>query len=163
MRKWPNWTVLYNIVSAESDTWIGTGREFFDEEYEAQKCLDRLRSQERYTVTLRRFHEVDLPYIGAVHSMDREVHPIHKKILDAAKFYDAFLTPQVKSKQHLNGGKTTEERLEHLRWMCGEIENHIQVGRFEKANRWLGFIQGILFSIGNFSLEDLKRHNTVPD
>jgi len=34
----PKWTVLYNIVSPESDRWIGTGYEFFDEEETAAKA-----------------------------------------------------------------------------------------------------------------------------
>ena len=37
----PKWAVCYNIVSPESNTWIGTGWEFFDEEPAAQICYER--------------------------------------------------------------------------------------------------------------------------
>ena len=37
----PKWTVLYNIVSLESDRFVGTGWEFFDAEEDASDCYQR--------------------------------------------------------------------------------------------------------------------------
>jgi hypothetical protein len=37
----PRWTVHYNIVSPESDRWVGTGWEFFDNEAQATDCYRR--------------------------------------------------------------------------------------------------------------------------
>jgi len=59
---------------------------------------------------------------------------------------------------------------DHLLWMCQEthkILDHVAGGpgdredRFivEKAMRWLGFIQGGLWSQGFYSIEDMKNHN----
>jgi hypothetical protein len=44
----------------------------------------------------------------------------------------------------------------HLHWMCLEIYHfHDSI----KKQRWLGFIQGVLFSHNWFTLEELKSHN----
>ena len=37
----PKWTVLYNIVSPESQEWIGTGWEFFTNEEDADRAYTR--------------------------------------------------------------------------------------------------------------------------
>ena len=34
-----------------------------------------------------------------------------------------------------------------------------RLGRIEKAHRWLGFIQGILWQSGNFTIDQLANHN----
>jgi len=55
----------------------------------------------------------------------------------------------------------------HLLWMVGEtrkILDHVagdkdDRGIIEKAMRWLGFIQGGLWSQGFYSIEDMKNHN----
>lgn len=63
---YPNWTVLYNIVSPENPEWVGTGWEFFDEHsdaYEASLRLTRLGN----VVTLRAFHPNDIQHLGAAH------------------------------------------------------------------------------------------------
>jgi len=56
---------------------------------------------------------------------------------------------------------------DHLLWMCVEtrkILDHVagdkdDRGTIEKAMRWLGFIQGGLWSQGFYSIEDMKNHN----
>jgi len=35
----------------------------------------------------------------------------------------------------------------------------IDEGRIEKAMRWLGFIQGVLWSIGDFTVDELRTHS----
>jgi len=51
------------------------------------------------------------------------------------------------------------EALEHVRDMLDRIAPIIEVGKIEKAMRWLGFIQGVLWMCGAFSIEDLKTQN----
>jgi len=51
------------------------------------------------------------------------------------------------------------EILAHCHGMLDKMEGFIKEGRIEKAFRWLGFIQGCLWSTGQYSLEDLKNHN----
>lgn len=52
----PNWTVLCNVVSKESDKWIGTSWEFFTREQDAQDCYDRHRKAGDCP-TMRTFYE----------------------------------------------------------------------------------------------------------
>lgn len=69
----PLWTVFYNIVSAENDTWIGTGYEFFDKEEDAEKC--KLRHEKSGNVpTKRHFHHNDIPHLAAAHKYEIENH-----------------------------------------------------------------------------------------
>ncbi len=51
-----------------------------------------------------------------------------------------------------------EKRMAHLRWMCGEAMIFVCAGRTEKAFRWLGFIQGVLWAAGRFTIEELANH-----
>ena len=51
------------------------------------------------------------------------------------------------------------EGISHLRWMLGEIENFTADGRADKVNRWLGFVQGVLWGAGVYSLSELVTHN----
>jgi hypothetical protein len=43
--------------------------------------------------------------------------------------------------------------------MCGEIEAFVNEGRTDKAMRWLGFVQGVLWMAGVYSLHEMQNHN----
>lgn len=47
----------------------------------------------------------------------------------------------------------------HVRAMIAEMQSMIVEGRTEKCMRWLGFIQGVLWTDGMFTLEELKNHS----
>ncbi len=49
--------------------------------------------------------------------------------------------------------------LAHCHAMLDEMEQFVKDGRMEKCFRWLGFIQGVLWSSGDFVLNELKNHN----
>ncbi len=49
-----------------------------------------------------------------------------------------------------------ETMLAHVAWMCAMMYEMKDIG---KMNRWLGFIQGILWNFGLYSIEDFKTHN----
>ncbi len=53
------------------------------------------------------------------------------------------------------------EVMNHARWMCDQIEVFVRQNRMAKAYRWIGMVQGILFMGGVFSIEELKKHNSV--
>jgi hypothetical protein len=55
-----------------------------------------------------------------------------------------------------------EDALNHLLSMLPKMEEFIREGRREKFFRWLGFIQGVLWFSGEFSLNDLRNHNRPP-
>lgn len=54
---------------------------------------------------------------------------------------------------------TPLDRVKHLHWMIDEAEKLVDENRIEKAMRWLGFIQGVLWSMSFFSVDQLKVHN----
>jgi hypothetical protein len=49
--------------------------------------------------------------------------------------------------------------LDHALWMCEESARFIDSGRWAKAHRWIGMIQGLMFQTGVYSISDLKDHN----
>lgn len=52
-----------------------------------------------------------------------------------------------------------ETRPGHLVWMLLEASVFLTEGRIEKANRWLGFVQGSMAADGYATVEELKRAN----
>lgn len=50
-----------------------------------------------------------------------------------------------------------DELFGHVLWMCEEIYKG-EMG-IEKAFRWLGFVQGVLYAKNIFSISEMKQHN----
>ena len=54
-------------------------------------------------------------------------------------------------------------KYEHLHPECvrmmPKIRQFLVEGRREKAFRWLGFMQGVLYMAGQFTIEELANHN----
>lgn len=49
--------------------------------------------------------------------------------------------------------------LRHVRWMCQTVlKEYLPNKRVQKSARWLGFVQGILFMTGTFSVSELCGH-----
>ena len=44
-------------------------------------------------------------------------------------------------------------------WMCKEVLSWPLEEVWEKANRWLGFIQGIFWTTGLYSIDEMREHN----
>lgn len=56
--------------------------------------------------------------------------------------------------------KPTEiEALRHARHMCDRINEFIDAGKIKKATRWLGFMQGVLWVLGTYSINSMRKHN----
>ena len=51
--------------------------------------------------------------------------------------------------------------LNHAYWMCQQTRVLIRQGRWSKAQRWIGMIQGLVFMGGLCSISQLKTHNRV--
>lgn len=49
--------------------------------------------------------------------------------------------------------------LEHCHGMLDEMVKFVHEGRLDKTFRWLGFIQGVLWTNQLYTLTDLKNHN----
>lgn len=52
-----------------------------------------------------------------------------------------------------------EPILSHLAYMCETAIQLVLNGRVDKAFRWLGFIQGVLWTADVYSVEDMKNHS----
>jgi hypothetical protein len=50
-------------------------------------------------------------------------------------------------------------QLEHVAWMCTEIQRALGAGEREKAMRWLGFSQGVLWAQGVYAVNELREQN----
>ena len=51
------------------------------------------------------------------------------------------------------------ERVPHYKFMCDEAQKFVDEGRIEKAMRWLGFLQGVFWATGIYTLDDVKHHS----
>ncbi len=56
-------------------------------------------------------------------------------------------------------------QVRHMLFMCDEIEKMLEgvvhdVAKQEKAMRWLGFMQGVLWSQGVYKLSEMRAHNS---
>lgn len=47
------------------------------------------------------------------------------------------------------------ERMQHVRWMLAEMKS---MNDPAKLNRWIGFLQGVLFTSGFCTIEELRQH-----
>ena len=68
-------------------------------------------------------------------------------------FYHTYL--ETLGIHHLRNGMP----LQHCAWMCLQALQYNSEKRTDKAMRWLGFIQGVLWSERIFSIDQLKEHS----
>ncbi len=50
-------------------------------------------------------------------------------------------------------------RFAHLHEMIGKIRKFLTESRREKAFRWLGFMQGVFYALGVYTIDELANHN----
>jgi hypothetical protein len=50
-------------------------------------------------------------------------------------------------------------QLEHASWMCSEIQQALDLGERERAMRWFGFTQGVLWAHGIYAVNELREQN----
>jgi hypothetical protein len=94
---------------------------------------------------------------------ERTIETLTIEALDACakhlRIYFGDLDP-VKCQTRLEGRKLKgRERAGHLLYMTETAVQFVVIGKTEKAMRWLGFIQGAMWSGGYISIDDLKQMN----
>ncbi len=67
------------------------------------------------------------------------------------------------------GKPSTDQAMDHILWMLGEMKkmeadlpDPSPMGfpmKVEKLMRWLGFIQGALWVLGFYSIDEMREHN----
>jgi hypothetical protein len=75
----------------------------------------------------------------------------NKKIIDVLDLYEE------------NIRNLSASSFNHLRIMIPKVKEFVHDNRRDKAFRWLGFIQGVFWSEGYYSIEELKNHNKPDD
>lgn len=73
----------------------------------------------------------------------------NRKILDVINRYEIELSK-------IKNPVTSEA---HIVGMLPKMRKFLEEGRRDKVFRWLGFIQGVLFSYAWYTIEDMKNHN----
>lgn len=76
------------------------------------------------------------------------------KIIQVSKKYLDLLTDSVGEPE-----ERSHTPLRHLAWMCTQIPVFISEKRKDKAHRWLGFIQGVLWTSKIYSIDEMTEHN----
>lgn len=62
----------------------------------------------------------------------------------------------------LAGPVSTVLSASHVRWMCDEVDHmYDREGETEKVQRWLGFIQGVMWATGLYTIDELRGHVTT--
>jgi len=76
----------------------------------------------------------------------------YQHIRDVVQKYDNILYP-------VTATVKDGTELQHVRWMCNEIPEMMKTEEVGKIYRWLGFIQGVLWVHGIYTIEQLCEHN----
>lgn len=87
------------------------------------------------------------------------------QIGQVASKYDKLLSERSVRAQRQDTGKLSPamwyNHLTHARWMCQEIPGLVQIGQSAKAERWLCFVQGILWCEGILTIDEMREDNRV--
>ena len=52
---------------------------------------------------------------------------------------------------------------EHCLWVCQQILHFVEVGQPDLVTMWFGFLQGVLWMLGEHNIEELRQDNvTLP-
>jgi hypothetical protein len=82
-----------------------------------------------------------------------------EKVLEVIQVYRSEFEKRGIPKQKCPAPSSDVECLAHLHAMLDQMEGFVKENRMGKVFRWLGFIQGALWRMGIYSLEELKNHN----
>lgn len=85
-----------------------------------------------------------------------------EKVQQVIRIYrETFENMGVEKVEHPHEARLTcaAASLEHCHSMLDKMEGFIKEDRMDKVYRWLGFIQGVLWSQGIYTLHNLTHHN----
>jgi hypothetical protein len=90
-----------------------------------------------------------------------------KKMREVIGSYRSLLSLISPSEGPYEGSPSPREALAHVHGMLERVERQLDSyeseagydSDWEKSNRWLGFIQGVLWLHGDYTLDQLKEHN----
>ncbi len=86
-----------------------------------------------------------------------DVQKIREAIVTYRKYFEKLGVPKGDFQRDKN--PSFFEAYMHCHGMLDKMERFLEEGRIDKVQRWLGFIQGVLWATSAFGLEELKAHN----
>jgi hypothetical protein len=72
-------------------------------------------------------------------------------------YRDSLTVDSVKANPQTKAGEFGRQ-LQHCGWMLDQMVGLIRNNEIEKAHRWLGFVQGTLWVLRIYSIDELKGH-----
>jgi len=87
-----------------------------------------------------------------------------EQVLHVAREYRERLSRQGYEPHPIDFDRTTasfpkSRQLEHVSWLCGDIEELLKKGERERAMRHFGFAQGVLWVHGIYAIAELREQN----
>jgi hypothetical protein len=87
-----------------------------------------------------------------------------EQVLQVAKEYRERLSREGYEPHPIDFDRTTasfpkSRQLEHVAWLCRDIEELLNRGDRERAMRHFGFAQGVLWVHGIFAIAELREQN----
>ena len=87
-----------------------------------------------------------------------------EQVLQVAKEYRERLSREGYEPHPIDFDRTTasfpkSRQLEHVAWLCQDIEELLRKGDRERAMRHFGFAQGVLWVHGIFAIAELREQN----
>jgi len=83
------------------------------------------------------------------------------RVLEILEIYEKLLVKRGAKPVKMERGNpfSREKSLDHLLSMIPQMREFAVSGKKDKLFRWLGFMQGVLWMNGIFTIEQLKNHN----
>lgn len=82
------------------------------------------------------------------------------QIIEAASKYAVLLKSYKPKRRDPEKHKANKKQsCRHAAWMCQEILTFVSEGRRDKAQRWLCFVQAVLWRAGLVSIVELREDN----
>lgn len=81
------------------------------------------------------------------------------QIIELMRYYTRILGVDPARSDTKSHNRDSNTALRHIVWMCGEVIEFAETQRMAKAHRWIGFIQGVLWSYGVLSIDQMRMHN----
>lgn len=85
-----------------------------------------------------------------------------EKMLSVVQTYRSLLSFTSPLSGPLNVPPTPQQALAHVAGMLDQIETFVKADTeeaWDKANRWLGFLQGVFWTQGIYTLDQMRDHN----
>jgi hypothetical protein len=88
----------------------------------------------------------------------------HEQVARVAKEYQERLSREGYEPHPIDFDRTTaafpkSRQLEHVAWLCQDIQQLLKAGDAERAMRHFGFVQGVLWVHGLYAVNELREQN----